>query len=85
MLAILKQILARVVIYLLPSLVFAFLSKGTIDFYILHSNQEDAIRLFIEKIPNGRLFFYVWGVTLLVVFIPGTIYEIYLRKNSIKK
>jgi len=80
-----KQILARVAIYLFASLPFAFTTKGKIDYYISISRPEDTIRQFIDKIPNGNLFFCVWGVTFLVAFIPATIFEIYLRKKKIEK
>jgi len=85
MLAFLKQILARVTIYSFASLLFTFTTKAKIDLYILHSKPEEAIRQFVDKIPNGSLFFCVWGITFLVAFIPGTLYEIYLRKKNIEK
>ena len=80
-----KWILTRIAIYSFATLPIAFITKAKIDFYISHSNPEDAIRLFIEKIPNGSIFFYAWGGTFLVGFVPATIYEIYLRKKNIEK
>jgi len=77
-----KQIIARVVIYSFASLIPSFIAKGRIDLYVSHSNPEDAIRLFIEKIPNGSLLLYVWGITFLVAAIPGSLYEFYLRKKE---
>jgi len=85
MLAKLKQILARVAIYSFASLLFTFATKAKVDYYISISSSGDRIGHFLGNIPNGKLFFYVWGITFLVAAIPGSLYEIYHRRKNIDK
>jgi len=85
MLGLLKQILARVAIYSFASFLFTFATKAKVDYYISISSSGDTIGHFLESIPNGRLFFFVWGITFLVAAIPGSLYEIYHRRKNIDK
>jgi hypothetical protein len=77
-----KYFLTRAVIYSLGSSILAFVLKAKTDYFVSILSADNSLRVFIEKVPDGSLFFLIWAGSFLVMLITGLIYEKYSRSDN---